>query len=375
MFRVALSFIRYDKAKSIGALFGIIISTFLIGQQTGIFTFLVNAMGSLVDNSRADIWVVDSRTTNANALAPLDVRKIREVASIPGVAKVHPVVIAGGSARFPDGRSAAVQVIGSDAPYFKMGPPDKLLFEGDYSDLIPDGAVSSDVYDSPALANSTRGTVFELNGKRSYIAVRSKGVRGFGAVVMYTTLERARFYGNYSLNNVSAILVEVEPGTPLQTVRDRINQTLFGIRAWTREEFASQTKITVLATTGIAISIGTLLIFAVLSGTIIIGLTLYSAALDRIRDYGTLKAIGASNGYITRLILLQALIFALMGFAVGYTLVEGFRAGVSNAGTIFSFSWPIRIVFFVVTCSICFIGAVFAIRRINSVEPAMVFRG
>ena len=45
-----------------------------------------------------------------------------------------------------------------------------------------------------------------------------------------------------------------------------------------------------LGSTGIAISIGTLLIFAVISGFFIIGLTLYSAAIDRIRDYGTLKA-------------------------------------------------------------------------------------
>jgi putative ABC transport system permease protein len=44
----------------------------------------------------------------------------------------------------------------------------------------------------------------------------------------------------------------------------------------------------------------------VISGFFIIGLTLYSSAVDRIRDYGTLKAIGATNGYITRLILLQS---------------------------------------------------------------------
>ncbi len=375
MFSTAFSFIKYDKAKSIGALFGIIISTFLIGQQTGIFLFLLNAMGSLADNSSGDLWVVDNRTTNANALTPIDVRNARQLASIPGVAKVYPVVITGGSARFADGRSAAVQIVGSDAPQFKMGPPSKLLYEGTYTDLIPEGAVSSDVYDSPALANSSLGTVFELNGKRAYIAARSKGVRGFGGVVMYTTLERARYLGNYSLDKVSAILVDVTPGADVNVVKESINKTLFGVRAWTRPEFAVITKQTVLATTGIAISIGTLLIFAVLSGTIIIGLTLYSAALDRIRDYGTLKAIGASNGYITRLILLQAGMFALIGFTIGYSLVEAFRAGISNAGTIFHFNWPLRAVFFIVTFAICFTGAVFAIRRINSVEPAMVFRG
>ena len=69
MFKTAVRFIVYDKAKSIGALFGVIISIFLIGQQVGIFIFLTNMMSNLVDHIDADIWVVDNRSTNVNALA------------------------------------------------------------------------------------------------------------------------------------------------------------------------------------------------------------------------------------------------------------------------------------------------------------------
>nr|MCU0354831.1 ABC transporter permease [Cytophagales bacterium] len=105
-----------------------------------------------------------------------------------------------------------------------------------------------------------------------------------------------------------------------------------------------------------------------------IGLTLYSAAIDRIRDYGTLKAIGATNGYIRRLILTQALIFAVVGFAVGYAFIEGFRRGIANAGTFFDYPWWLRITFFLVTLLIAVSGSLFAIRRITSLEPAQVFR-
>lgn len=373
MLKIAFNFMRYDLAKSIGALLGIIISTFLIGQQTGIFIFLTTAMSALVDNSKADLWVVDNRTTNANALTPLDVRKVREVESIPGVKKAYPVVIAGGSARFADGRVAGVQVIGSDAPYFKAGP--QKLFQGNFSDLITDGAVSSDFFDSKTLADAQLGTVFEVNGKRTFIATRSKGIRGFGAVYLFTTIERARQLGNVPLTTISAILVDLEPGANTIKVRDDINKTIFGVRSWLPQEFSIETRITVVKSGGIAISFGTLILFAIISGFIIIGLTLYSAAIDRIRDYGTLKAIGANNSFITRLILTQAFVFAIVGFAMGYALVEGFRFGVGQAGAIFSFNWVLRSVFFVTISIICIGGAVFAIRRINSVEPAMVFRG
>ncbi|MCK6695606.1 MAG: ABC transporter permease, partial [Thermoanaerobaculia bacterium] len=74
MLHTALRFIRYDKAKSIGVVIGIVISTFLIGQQFGIATFLMGLMSTLVDNSNGDIWVVDAKTRDANTLGKLDVR-------------------------------------------------------------------------------------------------------------------------------------------------------------------------------------------------------------------------------------------------------------------------------------------------------------
>ena len=78
MFHIALQFILFDKPKSIGALLGVVISLFLIGQQSGTFLFLTNAMSSLVDNTATDLWVVDDRTTNINALGRFDVRLLRD---------------------------------------------------------------------------------------------------------------------------------------------------------------------------------------------------------------------------------------------------------------------------------------------------------
>ena len=154
-----------------------------------------------------------------------------------------------------------------------------------------------------------------------------------------------------------------------------INTTFPVVRAWDAQALANSTVTKVLGSSGIALSVGSLIIFAVLSGFIIIGLTLYSAAIDRIKDYGTLKAIGATNGYITRLILTQAFLISLVGFLLGRALVEGFRLGVANAGTIFEFPVNMQIGFFLLTLFIALGGSLFAIRRINSLEPAQVFRG
>ena len=46
MFKTAWKFSIYDKAKSIGVIVGILISTFLIGQQLGVFFSSPQAAGS-----------------------------------------------------------------------------------------------------------------------------------------------------------------------------------------------------------------------------------------------------------------------------------------------------------------------------------------
>jgi putative ABC transport system permease protein len=379
MIATAIKFMRYDRAKSIGIIIGIVISIFLIGQQVGILTFLTGLMGGLVDNSREDlgeIWVVDNITENANELAKLDERLVREIRSIDGVLNAWPVVVTGGNVKFSNGKTAPVLLIGSEAPLFVAGPRPERINAGSLERLNEDGAVSAEYFDSSIFNNSVAtGTRVELNGKEAFIRLQTKNARGFAGAFMYTTLSKARYYGAFPDDKVSAVAVQCKPGVARAQVVDNINKAIYGIRAWDAKKLKSTTIRFITITSNIGTSVGSLVIFAIISGFFIIGLTLYSSALDRIRDYGTLKAIGATNGYVRNLILTQAFLFALIGFLLAWLLLEGFRAGVAGSGLVFEFTPPILLGLFIVTLVISVGGSLFAIARINSVEPASVFRG
>jgi putative ABC transport system permease protein len=369
----AIKFILYDKAKSIGVLFGVIVSIFLIGQQLGIFTFMTSAMSTLVSNNKQYIWVVDEKTTNVNALIALDVRIGKELESIPGVRRVNPIVIAGAAARFENGKSSGITLIGSLAPDFRGGPWN--IFKGSKELMVNEGAVITEYFDRKSLGSALVGDFFEINGKKVYIAGNTRGIRGFGSGAFgFTTIERARYLANFPKNKASAFLVEWKSGQ-MEEVIQTINRTVNGVHAWQSEDFANETVSTILRSNGIAFSVGTLIIFALVSGFTIIGLTLYSAAVDRIRDYGTLKAIGATNSYLRRLILLQATLFSITGFIIGYGLIEGFRQGLAVAGTIFFLTIEMKVSLFLITFLIAVGGSLFAIARISKLEPAQVFRG
>ncbi len=380
MVSTAYKFMKYDKVKSIGIIIGIVISIFLIGQQAGIFSFLTGLMGGLISNSRQDIgqiWVVDNITRNANELAMLDESIVLELRSIEGVQNTYPVVVAGASMKFSNGKIAPVIMIGSEAPHFVAGPEPDRIIDGDLLSLNDDGAVSAEffdqsVYDYPVV----KGTRVEINGKSAIIKVQTRDARGFGGSFVYTTISKARYYMSMPASKVNAVAVSLMPGYSVDQVVKEINSTIYGIRAWNSETLRKTTVRYITISSNIGTSIGSLVVFAIISGFFIIGLTLYSTAIDRVKDYGTLKAMGATNSYITRLILTQAFLFAITGFLIALVLLEGFRLGVSNAGLLISFSFGEYLILFLLTVFISVGSSLFfSIRTINNVEPASVFRG
>ena len=380
MFRTALRFILYDKAKSIGVVVGIVISIFLIGQQVGTLTFLMRLMGGLVDNSNKElghIWVVDNITNNANELTKLDEGLVREIRSIRGVENTYPVVVASAMVKFPNGKSSPVVLVGSEAPTFIAGPKKEKILSGNLMDLAGEAAVSGDYFDQGTFDNSLDiGKRLEINGKEAFIGLQTRDARGFAGSFFYTTLSKARFYGNFPDTKVSAVAVQVKPGQSISAVAKEINQTFYGVKAWKTQDLQNETIRFITISSNIGTSVGSLVLFAIISGFFIISLTLFSSTLDHLRDYGTLKAIGATNAYVRNLILMQSFIFAIAGYVIALILIFLFKWAVTGAGLIIQYSILELFVLFVITVFISVGGSlVFSIRKINNVEPASVFRG
>ena len=373
--KTALKFIRFDKAKSIGVVVGIMISTFLIGQQLGVFIFLTNLMQALTTNVKADIWVIDSKTQDVNQLGKLDIRTLRAVQGISGVQQAFPILITGAAANFQNGGSGGITLIGTDIDKLNLVLDSSKIIAGKPSDLQAEGAVSGEFYERKNLGeNIDIGTELEINGKRAFFRMQTKGFRGFGSSFCVTTIDKARYYSNQSSNSISAVLIKLEANQNADSISAVINKNIFGVRAWPSKKLASSTLKEILGSSGIALSTGTLIVFALIAGFFIIGLTMYTSALDRLKDYGTLKAIGASNKFISRLILTQAAIFAIVGFFIAYLLLLGFKKGVAYSGLIFSFSPLLLLGIFIVIGFISIGGASFALKRIKGIEPASVFR-
>ena len=119
-----------------------------------------------------------------------------------------------------------------------------------------------------------------------------------------------------------------------------------------------------------------MVVIAFLIGTLVVGLVIYTATIERQREYGVLKAIGARNRLLYRTVTMQAFIAASAGSTIGVGLALG------AAQLIMTLRPQFLIVFesgavakaLIAGLAMAFFAALFPARVIARLAPAEVFR-
>lgn len=374
MLKTAFRFLTYDRSNLLGILAGIIVSVVLVGIELGIFNSMAENAKGLTHNYPHYVWVVNPKTQSALQLQNLDVRVGRELQSLPGVQHVYPLVLTTGSAKSPGGTKLSVQILGIQAPEFRGGalsytPSTNLL------DLINEGAVIFDQTDLPKLDNMRIGEHLTVNDQRVYLSGLSRGMVGFGTSYVTTTLERARQLSGLSPNYVNAYLLAVDTTLVSRAaIIRRINVEIPQARAVGGEQLGTETMRYLLTTSNVVAGFLMMVVFSFMGGFAIVGVTLYSSVNDRIRDYGTIKAIGGSNGLLRRLILLQGVLYAGFGFGGAYAVLLLLQLGSAQTGVGLTFpGWLVGMLVFV-TVFISLASSLIAMRKITRLEPVQIFR-
>ena len=205
------------------------------------------------------------------------------------------------------------------------------------------------------------------------MATQTKGARGLGLAYSFMNIQLARQICGISPNVASAFLVEWETNFTPEQVVAAINKEIPNVKAWTGPDFTKMSLDFFVSSGGIVASFGSLVLFAIITGFAIVGLTLFSSVKDRIKDYGTIKAIGGTNAVIRKIILWQALIFSFVGFLIAYGLLFTFIQVTKGTLDIQMTALLLGFLIFV-TLSISMISSLFAMRKIVKLEPVEIFR-
>ena len=176
---------------------------------------------------------------------------------------------------------------------------------------------------------------------------------------------------------MSIVLVHARQGVDTRLLAQQITIET-GLKALTWREFTWATIGYYLRRTGIPVNFGITVALGFIVGAAVVGQTFYIFVLENLRQFGALKAMGVPNGTILRMVLLQAMVVAGIGYAIGIGLCAGFFEITSRVSIdLRGFELPLEVAIGTAcTVLVIIVIASFAsLRKVMVVDPAIVFRG
>jgi putative ABC transport system permease protein len=218
------------------------------------------------------------------------------------------------------------------------------------------------------------GSVREVNGRNITCGGFTWGMLPFGPSYAVADFELARELMKMPNDQANYVAVKLKPEANLEAVRKEIRARVGLSQVVTKAEFEVTVRRYVLQKTSIGITLGMSTLIGVIVGFVIVSLSMFSAVVDNIREFGTLKALGATNVDLGLLLFVQSVIYGLVGSVFGLAAVSQMAKGIRSAKlTLIMPPWLTfgTIGFMVLLC--CFASSL-ALIRLRKVEPAMVFR-
>jgi putative ABC transport system permease protein len=364
----------HDKVRLIVTLTGIVFALVLIIVQFGLFLGFLETTANVVANSGADLWISAPGIPHVNAGAPLLEKRRYKALSVEGVERVDRFALNFANWKLPSGAQQNVQVAGFELKGGMGGPWN--IVEGSIDALQGEDTVLIDELYKNKLGVERVGDTLEINGRRARVVGFTSGIRSFTtAPYIYTSFKNAQNYTQLSTDQTFFLLVRLKPGADPQAVKAALAGAISGVEVSTNSEMAKLTQNYWLFSTGAGVTTLLGAFLGLIVGVVVVAQTIYSATVDHIREFGTLKAMGARNSYIYRVIIEQAILSALMGYAVA--IVVGIFISRSSATGEAAILLPREMIVGVLALAVfmCIAASVLSIRKATSIDPAMVFKG
>jgi putative ABC transport system permease protein len=379
MYKIAFNMLIGDRAKYLLLVSALSFSVLLMTHQCSVFFGLLRWSTATIRNMHVPLWVVDPLVEQPGESIPLLQTDLARVRSVEGVKWAVPVYLSIQQARLEGGAFKAIQLVGLDTTTL-VGAPAQMI-KGNFAQIWQEGAI---IVDQVALEHFSKvkgkpveiGERLEINDKEVHIVGICKTERSFfGYPYVYTTFDRAVQLTPTRRKQVAFILAAPQKEEELEIVAKRITQET-ALKAFTEERFFWSTIDWVFKNTGIPFSFSITIIMGFLVGVAVSGQTFYSFVLENLKHLGALKAMGASNGLLCRMLILQALLVGFLGYGIGVGVTSIFGHMTLEKETFpFFMPYEVLLVTLLAVLSICIFSALLGINRVRKFDAAEVFRG
>ena len=356
-----------DRTRFALSVLGVAVSVGLILLLAGYRAGVYRQASAYLDHTSGDVVVAERGIRDfLGTSSVLPAGTVETVRSLPGVASVLPVV-----SQFVifemHGRKDGFFLIGYDPA--SGGGPWKLV-EGREpaadDELVIDRATADqhgiDIGDQVSLLNRN-AIVVGLSDETTFWS----GSIAFAKITTLESLLRAPGLRSF-------LLVTPADGSP-EAMRDQVAASVPSVEVLLkRDVVANDAKLMARVYDA---PIGLMVAIAFIVGVLVVGLVIYTATIERRREYGAIKAIGARNRILYRVVTTQAAIAAVAGALTGVVLafVSGAALMAWRPQFLVAIELPAVAIVLASSLLMALVAALIPARSVARLEPAEVFRG
>jgi putative ABC transport system permease protein len=370
---LALRNLLHDRVRLVVTLTGIVFSVVLSAIQLGLFVGFKRATSDLIRVSGADIWIKSEGVTHLESAVEMPEGRLYRVLATPGIAAAEKYIAGFSGWTRPDGAEEGIMIIGLE-PRATMARPWNMT-AGRFDDLMqPDAVIVDELY-LGKLGISGVGDVCEIRGRRARVVGLTRGIRTFTtAPPVFTSFTNAQNYAGMDADRTLYVLARVTPGADVAGVTAALEERIDGIDALATADWQAAQENYWMFGTGAGVTVLIAAGLGMLVGVVVVAQTIYAATVDHLKEYGTLKAIGAANRYIYRVITQQALASAVVGYAVGIAIAMTVSQASLQGTTAILLPWQLLVSLAAATAVMCLVASVVSINKATRIDPAMVFK-
>jgi putative ABC transport system permease protein len=362
----------HDRLSFAVTIVGIVFSVVLVAVQTGIYLGSEKKISAILDAAPADLWIVPLGTKSYDDPSLLSGRERHMALSTPGVENAEDMVVSFAKWRKPEGGQTTILLVGSEQISDRPLPWN--IESGSREALSAPDTVAIDQSYFPDLGIKAVNNHAEINGVDIEVAATTKRIRSFTTLpFVFTSIENARRLSGAEQNQATYERVLLVPGADAQKVKTDILARLPDVEVLTQDEFRKRSQSYWLFQTGAGAALIAGAVLGLIVGIVIVAQTLYSSTKDHINEFATLRALGAGAGYIVKVILMQAVLSGLIGFALGFILSLGVIEAAKDTKLTVIMTPGLATTLFAVTIGMCIFAAISAIVKVVRIDPAVVF--
>jgi putative ABC transport system permease protein len=373
IYKLAARNLLQDRLRFVATIVGIVFSIVLVTIQLGLFLSFERMVTTMIDHAPADLWVVPFGTKCFEDPSLLDERDLAQALSVPGVTEATPVIIGFTEWTVPSGGTTPVFIVGSTTGAAGLHPWN--VVEGSLDALSAPHAVAIDKTYFARLGVAAIGDSTEIRDQTARVMAITNGIRSFTTTpYVFTSLDQAQGFMGTSPSKVSYFLVHVAANADIDSVRRGLLATLSKVEVLTPDEFRRRSRAFWLFGTGAGAALFAGALLGAIVGTVIVAQTLYSSTKDHLNEFATLRAIGSSSMYIHKVIICQALLSAIIGFAVAATIGLVIVEMTAETALPIVMTPELTVGLFLLTVLMCVASSIAAIVQVVRIDPARVFK-